>query len=890
MPMVPISWLSDHVEVPAGTTARDLAAALVRVGLEEETIHPARVQGPLVVGRVLTLVEEPQHNGKVISYCRVDVGEFNDAPGTGREPSELPSRGIICGAHNFGVGDLVVVSLPGAVLPGPFPIAARKTYGHVSDGMICSARELGIGEDHSGIIVLPRMFPDREIPAPGTDLVPFLGLGEEVLEINVTPDRGYCFSMRGVAREYSHSTGAAFTDPGLPAAVGGVPAATPDGFPVEVDDAAPIRGHVGCDHFVTRIVRGVDPDAPSPKWMVDRLEMAGMRSISLAVDVTNYVMLDLGQPMHAYDLRTVAAPIVVRRAHEGESLVTLDGAERGLDAEDLLITDSPQGEAAPGTRVIGMAGVMGGLDCEVTRATRDVLLEAAHFDAVSVARTARRHKLPSEASKRFERGTDPRLPAVAAQRAVDLLVEYGGGTADPAVGDLDGTRDPAPVRMRESEPARLTGVDYPEARVRELLTMIGCTVGDAGRAPDGTPLWDVTAPSWRPDLTEPADLVEEVARLDGYDQIPAVLPAAPAGSGLTTAQLARRQASDTLAQSGLTEVESYPFVSDSFDRQGLGPGDPRRAALRLRNPLADDAPWLRTSVLDTLLDVAGRNVARGQSDLAVYETGIVARPLGTVPAGLPSADSRPDEDVLASLRAGVPSQPWHVGGVMVGSATRPGVLQAARPVDWADAVEAVSRVAAALGVRVEATRAWDPDHTEDRSAPPMPVPASDPVDVAPWHPGRVARLFVRQGRRLTEVALAGELHPGVCEAFGLPERSAAFEMDLDALIAHMPVDPVQVKAVSTFPLAKEDIALVVPLHVPVARVEQVVRQAAGGLAEDVTLFDVYQGDQVPEGHRSLTFALRLRAGDHTLTAEEAAHVRDAVVRRAHKLVGAELRV
>ena len=883
MPMVPLSWLADHVDVEPTTTASDLAAALVRVGLEEETIHPARVQGPLVVGKVLTMSEEPQHNGKVINYCRVDVGHLNDAPGTGKEPSDLPSRGIICGAHNFTVGDLVVVSLPGAVLPGPFPIAARKTYGHISDGMICSARELGIGEDHSGIIVLGRMFPDREIPAPGSDLLGFLGLGEEVLEINVTPDRGYCFSMRGVAREYSHSTGASFRDPGLPGVlVGAVPAPTPEGFPVEVDDVAPIRGHIGCDRFVTRIVRGVDPTAPTPTWMVDRLEMAGMRSVSLAVDVTNYVMLDLGQPMHAYDLSALAAPVVVRRAHEGEHLVTLDEVDRPLDTEDLLNTDSPEGRL--GSRIIGVAGVMGGRYSEVEAQTTDVLLEAAHFDAVSVARTARRHHLPSEASKRFERGTDPALPGVAAQRAVDLLVEFGGGVADAAVGDVSHVGAAAPVRMRVGEPYRLTGVDYTPERERELLEMIGCRIEGSEHAE----VWVVTVPTWRPDLTGPADLVEEIARLDGYDNIPSVLPSAPAGRGLTDAQVARRMASDTLAQAGLVEVESYPFVSDSFDRQRLEPDDPRRDALRLRNPLADDAPLLRTSVLDTLLDVAGRNVSRGAARVALFETGMVARPQGTVPADLPTAEHRPDDEVLQRLRAGVPAQPWHIGGVLTGSATVPGVLGASRPQDWADAVEAVRRVASALGVSVEVTRAWEPEAREVRGAPPMPTPETDPGRVAPWHPGRVARIFVRAGRELVDVAFAGELHPGVAAAFGLPRRTAAFEMDLDALVAAMDENPIQVKAVSTFPLAKEDIALVVPVDVPAARVEQVVRQAAGGLAEDVTLFDVYEGDQVQEGHRSLAFALRLR-GDHTLGAEEIAQVRNAVVKKAGKLLGATLR-
>ncbi|QWW18779.1 phenylalanine--tRNA ligase subunit beta [Schaalia sp. 19OD2882] len=880
MPMVPLSWLADHVEVPEGTDATALAAALVQVGLEEEAIHPAKVTGPLVVGKVLTLVKETASNGKTVNYCRVDVGDFNDAPGTGKEPSDLPSRGIVCGAHNFVEGDLVVVSLPGAVLPGGFEIAARKTYGHVSDGMICSARELGLGEDHDGIIVLPTAHPDREILAPGSDLLGFLGLGEEILEINVTPDRGYCFSMRGVAREFSHSTGAAFRDPGLPGVlVGQVPAATADGFEVRVDDGSPIHGRIGCDRFVTRIVRGVDPKAPSPRWMVERLEAAGMRSISLAVDVTNYVMMDLGQPMHAYDLAALAEPIVVRRAAPGEHLVTLDDVDRVLDGEDLLITDSPQG---PGSRIIGLAGVMGGQYSEVEDSTTDILLEAAHFDPVSIARTARRHRLPSEASKRFERGTDPQLPAVAAQRAVDLLVEYGGGTADPAVGDMDQVGAATVIDMALDEPARLIGVDHTADRIREILTLIGCQV-DEGT--EGRVL--VTVPSWRPDLVGPAHLVEEIARLDGYDKIPSLLPTAPGGGGLTDAQRARRQVADTLAQAGLTEVLSYPFVSDSFDRQRLSASDPRRQAVRLRNPLADDAPWLRSSILDTLLDVAGRNIARGAGRVAVFEQGLVARPAGTVPAGLIGAERRPCDEELARLAAGTPAQPRHLGVVMAGTVGSSPALGAPRAMDWRDAVDMVRRAAEVLGVRVEVCRAWEAEVTRV-PGPPMPVPATDPAEVAPWHPGRVGRVFVRAGRDLTEVALAGELHPGVCQAFGLPARSVAAEIDLDALVAAASPTPIQVKGVSTYPVAKEDIALVVHSSVPVARVEQVLRQGAGPLAEEVTLFDIYEGDQVPEGHRSLAFALRLRS-DHTLSSEEIQSVRAGVLTKAEKVLGATLR-
>lgn len=881
MPMVPISWLADHVEVPEGTDAAALARALVKVGLEEEAIHPAKVQGPLVVGKVLSLVKETASNGKTVNYCRVDVGDYNDAPGTGKEPSDLPSRGIICGAHNFVEGDLVVVSLPGAVLPGDFRIAARKTYGHVSDGMICSARELGLGQDHDGIIVLEKAYPDREIPAPGSDVLGFLGLGEEVLEINVTPDRGYCFSMRGVAREFSHSTGAAFTDPGLEGAlVASVPAPTADGFPVLVEDRAPIKGRPGADRFVTRIVRGIDPKAPSPRWMVERLEAAGMRSLSLAVDVTNYVMLDLGQPMHAYDLSALAAPIVVRRAEPGERLRTLDDAERELDAEDLLITDSPESQ---GSRIIGLAGVMGGAYSEVGASTSDVLLEAAHFDAVSIARTARRHRLPSEASKRFERGTDPLLPAVAAQRAVDLLVEYGGGAADPAVFDLNEVAPAERIPFSYGGAARLVGVDYPKGRVRELLEMIGCEVEEGA---DGAFL--VTPPSWRPDLVGPAHLVEEIARLDGYDRIPSILPSASAGTGLTPAQEARRRALHFLATRGLVEVLSYPFVSDSFDRQRLAQADPRRRALRLRNPLADDAPWLRTSILDTLLDAAGRNIARGADRAAVFEQGLVARPEGTIPTGLLSAERRPSDEEIEALHRGTPDQPQHIGIVLAGRASGSALDEAPRPFDWRDALELVLGLASILGVRVETCRAWDPSPAAVKGAP-MPEPAADPAEVAPWHPGRVARVFVRRGRELVEVALAGELHPGVCAAFGLPARSCAAEIDLSALIGASSSDPIQVKPVSTFPLAKEDIALVVPSSIPVSRVEQVVRQGAGPLLEEATLFDVFEGEQLGEGVRSLAFALKLRAADHTLTAKEAAKVREDVVKKAEKVLGASLR-
>lgn len=882
MPNVPISWLKDHVEVRPGTDAETLAADLVKVGLEEETIHRASVQGPLVVGRVLSCVPEKQSNGKVINYCRVDVGIHNDEPGEGKEPADVASRGIICGAHNFGVGDYVAVILPGGVLPGNFEISARKTYGHISDGMICSERELGMSDEHAGILVLNEKYDVDTLPGIGEDLVEFLGLGEELLEINVTPDRGYCFSMRGVAREYSHSTGAKFTDPALPQNMANKPAeVTDDGFVVEVEDDAPIHGRVGCDRFVTRIVRGIDPTAPTPRWMVDRLEAMGMRSISLAVDITNYVMLDLGQPLHAYDLKALAEPIVVRRARAGEKLVTLDDAEHELDEEDLLITDSPDGNRA--SRILGLAGVMGGKYSEVEADTTDVLVEAAHFDNVSIARAARRHKIPSEASKRFERGVDPQLPPVAAQRVVDLLVEYGGGTADDATSDLNEVVASNPIPMKLSEPLRLTGVDYGDDRIIELLEMIGCEVSRDGE------MLSVQAPTWRPDLGEACDLVEEIARLDGYDRIEPILPQATAGRGLPHTLNARRVVAQTLADRGFVEVGSYPFIGDAHDRARIPENDPRRDVVTLRNPLVDAQPNMRTSILDSLLDTAQRNAARGSESVRVFELGMITHPKGTVPSAIPSAEHKPSGKEIGGLHRGTPKQPWHLGMVLGGLATATGMRSEPRNFDWADTIEAAKAVASALGVTIEVSALYRDPAVKLPHGKPSPKPVATPEDAAPWHPGRSAILFIRQKKNMIEVGRAGELHPAVVKEYGLPERSNALELDLEQLIKAMAANPITVDPVSTYPVVKEDIAVVVDATVPIGMILDTIRTAGGELLEDVALFDEYSGSQIEEGKRSLAFALRMRAADHTLKSKESAAVRENIIKRLSNQLGAELR-
>lgn len=824
----PVSWIRELVDLPAEVTTETLTDRLTALGLKLEAITAAGagIQGPLVIGKVLTMEPEPQKNGKTINWCTVDVG---DANGTG-EP-----QGIVCGAHNFAPGDLVVVILPGGVLPGNFEISARKTYGHVSAGMICSVRELGIGDDHDGILVLP---PDAG--APGDDVFGLLGLDEEVIEFEINPDRAYALSLRGVGREAALGFGVPFTDPAqrsLPDPDGGA-------WEVVVDDPA------GCPVFAARLVSGFDPAAPTPDFVKRRVEQAGMRSISLAVDVTNYVMLELGQPIHGYDADKVSGALGVRRAQEGEKLTTLDDVVRELSPEDLVITD----DSGP----IGLAGVMGGATTEMSETTTRVLIEAAHWDATSMFRTGKRHKLSSEAGKRNERGVDPLLPGVAADRVVELLVEHGGATAEPGF-TLVGTAPERPtITIATDLPARLSGIEISAMTTVEHLRAIGATVSESGESGAGTV--DVVPPSWRPDLNDPYDLVEEVVRIVGYDQVPSILPRRASGRGLTRAQRLRRRIGRTLAGAGCVEVVSFPFVGEStFDRLGLPADDPLRTTVGLANPLSSEEPAYTTTLLPGLLDAAGRNVGRGAPGVALFETGTVAFPSDNGPAPIYGVHTRPSEAELEKLLEALPVQPLHLAVVLAGERTRSGWWGAGTDAAWSDALAVVRRLADELGVRIDVA-----------SAARMP-----------WHPGRCAAISVDE----VLIGHAGELHPKVCKAFGLPPRSAAVELDLDALMAA--ADEVTPGPVfSTMPLAKEDVALVVDDAVTVAAVEAALREGAGELLESLRLFDVYTGEQVGEGKKSLAFALRFRAPDRTLTEAETGAARDAAVAAAAERVGA----
>lgn len=819
----PLSWLREHVDLPADLSGRALGEALVPLGMEVETVDEvgSDITGPLVVGQVAG-IEELKGFKKPIRWCHVDVG--GSAP-----------RGIVCGATNFAVGDRVVVALPGAVLPGDFTITARKTYGHVSDGMICSVRELGIGDDHTGILVLP-----SDLGTVGDDAVELLGLRDSVLDMAITPDRGYLECIRGLAREVPYAFDGTFRDP-----VTAVPTQAPDpaGWPVRIDDPS------GCVRFSALRVTGLDPTRTAPSWMRIRLYRAGIRSVSLAVDVTNYVMLELGQPMHAYDSARVSGEMYARRARPGERLVTLDHTRRDLDPDDVVVADD--------TGAIGLAGVMGGLETEVSDASDDILLEAACWDPPSISRTVHRHKLPSEAAHRFERGVDPQIAAAALFRAAELLARYGGAS----VGSLSvagRAYEPVTIPLPPMLPARTIGLPVDEVAVVRDLERVGCEVGA------GEPL-SVRPPSWRPDLTDPNDLVEEVARLEGYDRIPAVLPAAPPGRGLTNRQRFRRHLGTSLADAGYVEVRSFPFLGDAdLDNLGLEAGDTRRDALRLVNPLSDEQPLLRTTLLTGLLVALRRNVGRGLVDVALYETGPVYRPVAERPdeAPRPPVDRRPSPEELALAESVLPEQPEHVAVVLCGDREPRGWWGAGRAAGWADAVEAMRTVAGAGGVTLDVRQG----------------------ERAPWHPGRCAEL--RLGDRV--VGHAGELHPRVVAALGVPERSCAAELDVSAFPVDEPA-PIPAPRVSGYPPALLDVALTVDERTPVGEVEQALRDGAGELLESLRLFDVYAGAQVGEQRKSLAYALRLRAQDRTLTAAEATSARDAAVAEATRRTGAALR-
>jgi phenylalanyl-tRNA synthetase beta chain len=702
----------------------------------------------------------------------------------------------------------------------------------------------------------------------------------------VTPDKGHALSIRGMARELASAFGVAYTDPaetGLP-----VWAAYPGNGEVY---PASIADPTACDRFALREVRGIDPARPTPLAMRVRLARADTRSVSLAVDVTNYLMLELGQPMHAFDRSALNGPIVVRRAREGEKLETLDHIVRTLDPDDIAITDS----SGP----IGLAGTMGGLTTEVSDTSTDLVIEAAHFSAPGVARMSRRHRLFSQASARFERGVDYELALRASAKAAAMLAELGGGIVVPGYTLAAEPVAPVTIVIAADHPDRVAGTTYGTATVVLRLREVGCTVAldDLSHpAADGRDLLTVNPPSWRPDLTDPNDLAEEVIRLEGYEKVGIAMPRATAGKGRTATQRLRGSIARALAGAGYVEVPSSSFGSAAdFDWLQLPPEDPRRRGVLLANPIRDEEPQLRTTLLPGLFRVAGRNAGRGFADLALFEIGNVARTkegpgAGAGANGHPGAASQvapilrvdrgPTPQEIAELERALPDQPRLIGIVLTGHREAPGWWGDGRPASFRDAIEAA--------------------HTVLRtSRVPYAVQAGQ---CAPWHPGRCAEFVIEPGAgsgpdggRSVTVGFAGELHPRVISAFRLPPRTCAVELDL-SLIERAAADlpPVQAPVISTYPVASQDVALVVDDAVPAADVQAALISGAAAagremVLEDVRLFDVYSGEQVGHGRKSLAYTLRFRAADRTLTDDEVAVAREAAVAAAVRLTGAVLR-
>ncbi len=828
---VPYSWLREVVSIGApgwDVPAGDLEQALLRIGHEvEEVTTLGPVDGPLTVGRV-TDIEELTEFKKPIRACKVDVGENNP-------------REIICGASNFANGDLVVVALPGTTLPGGFAITQRKTYGRTSDGMICSAAELGLATDHSGILVLPPGTAE-----PGAGGVEVLGLDDVVFHLAITPDRGYCMSVRGLAREIACAYDLDFIDPASSDVVPPLPREA-NAWPLTVQPETGVR------RFALRPVTGIDPTAVSPWWLQRRLLLSGIRAISPAVDVTNYVMLELGHPMHAHDLKRITGGFAVRFARPGETVVTLDDIERRLNPADVLIVDDV------GTAAIG--GVMGSGSTEMRDDSTDVLLEAAVWDPAAVSRTARRLHLPSEAARRYEREVDPAISVAALDRCAGLLADIAGGVVSEKLTDWRG--DPPrddwslpPIPIAADLPDRTAGVSYRPGTTARRLTQIGAAV-----TADGEHL-TVTPPSWRPDLLQPADLVEEVLRLEGLELIPSVLPSAPAGRGLSADQRRRRAIGKALALSGYVEVLPTPFLpAGVFDTWGLPADDERRHTTEVLNPLEADRPHLATTLLPGLLEALARNVSRGIVDVALFAIAQVVQPTAqTKSVGLIPVDRRPTDEEIARLDAWLPRQPRHVAAVLTGLREPRGPWGEGRRVEAADAFEAVRIIARASGIELVLRAA----------------------QYLPWHPGRCAEVLVGD----VTVGHAGQLHPAVIERSGLPADTCAVELNLDAMPI---VEALPAPRVSPFPAVFQDVNLVVDADVAAQAVEDAVRDGAGALLEEVRLFDVYTGPQLGESRKSLTFALRFRAPDRTLTEDEASAARDAAVRCAAERVGAVLR-
>lgn len=793
---VPLSWLSEFIELPE--TDR-LVELLTTIGLKVESVERLGegIEG-VVVAQVLGI--EPHPNADKLTLVDIDDGS--------------EKRRVVCGAKNFAVDDLVPLARPGAKLPGGLEISRSKIRGELSDGMLCSAREMGLGDDHSGIYVLP--------PSPlGADVRSVLGLDDVVIELEVTPNRPDELSLIGIAREVAAATGGSVVVPEVTLEDVGPDAASL----VKIEVADPL----GCPVYLGRVVTDVSV-GPSPVWVQRRLRAAGYRPVSNVVDATNYVLLVTGQPLHAFDLDKVGgSKIIVRRAGSGEKITTLDGDARELDVDDLVIADAE--------RPMAIAGVMGGLETEVSVQTKRVILESAHFDPRSIARSAKRHGLRSEASARFERGSDPRNIEYPASLATSLMVDWAGGRASAGsvvVGSAPELGQP--IALRPDRCRTILGFDISDEEMVDALTRLDLSP----TLHDG--VIRVERLSRRGDLVLEEDLIEEVARLGGYDRVPSTLPVGRYRAGsLTRAQILTRRIRSTLAGAGLFEAYTPTFIGpDDLTVLGIEANHAWGRPLSVTNPLSRDESLLRTSLIPGLLQSVKTNTSRRNIDVRLFEIGRVFH--------------RSDGQL--------PNEPERLGIVVTGT-QRQEWLSGERELDFFD-------LKGALEVLFSALRTPDVRFVDS--------------EWPPAHPTRSA-LITTGGRTL---GVAGELDPSLAEEADLGTRVFFAEIDLDVLI-ETATDPQPTAQVWKFPAVLLDLAIVIEDAIAIDRILEAVQGVGGGHLESARVFDVYRGAQVDSGYRSVAISLVFRSEERTMTESEAIEVRDQIAEEMSSRFGAQVR-
>lgn len=785
---VSLQSLSRWVDV--GTDVAALSHALTMAGLEiEGQSRAAPPMAGIVVAEVRAAEKHP--DAEKLSVCRVFDGQ-----------QELQ---IVCGAGNVRAGIKVPLATVGATMPGGLIIKKAKLRGVESFGMLCSAKELGLAEDSQGLLELP---PDLSV---GQDIVAALGLDDEILEINLTPNRGDCMSVLGVAREIAAYRGEMLSVPPQPA----VAATIKDVFPVTIASA-------GCGKFVSRVIRGVRPGAPSPWWLQERLRRAGLRSINAVVDITNYVLLELGQPMHAYDLGKLQGGITVRHAAQDESLTLLDGRAIKLDQDMLVIADDRQ--------VLGLAGIMGGLDTAISDATTDLLLEVAYFQPDAIAGRGRRFGLVTDSSQRFERGVDFNLQERAMELATELVLAHAGGQAGPLqVVGAPAVSRPV-IELRHGRVTKVLGHEIAAQDVVRILSSLGMKV-DSGNA-EGA--WRVTPPSWRFDLAIEVDLIEEIARVYGYERIPAIRASGPAQLGaVTESRVARERLALALVDRGYQEAITYSFTDPNFQR-GLHPGV---QALALANPISAELGVMRLSLWSGLLQAALHNQRHQQPLVRLFELGRCF-----------SADGHTEKLVLAGVAGGLlVSKQWAVPTT---------------PVDFFDVKADIEALLALSG------------KSADFSFEAQPHPA--------LHPGQSARIL-RQGQ---PVGWLGCIHPVVNRQLDLVYPVVLFELDVDSCFdAQVP----EYKEISRFPAVRRDLSLIVDSAVQYATIAAAVQESAGPLLKDLRVFDVYQGAGMEKGKKSIALGMNLQDTSRTLTDAEIDAAVTHVVEHLALRLGARLR-